>query len=183
MVCLPSPWIKSWFIASSWLCCSLMSATFFLPFTNHYKLFTESTITLLISSIRRLRIFPFFLAPAVIHSIISFSKDLCAIMRCTKYRIFSIFVIFVIPKISHYLVTLKDSKHVIWSDELRHRLILTDEKFRVWRNPMRHWSQFSARHYGGLQCFHNGMVHVHMAWILCICPPINKPLFDDQTVH
>ena len=36
--------------------------------------------------------FPFFLAPPVIPSIISFSKDWCALVTCPKYRIFSIFV-------------------------------------------------------------------------------------------
>ena len=65
---------------------------FFLSFTNWFRSFNGSPVTLLMSSIHRIWGFPFFLAVAVIPSIISFSKDSYAITYL-KYRIFSIFVV------------------------------------------------------------------------------------------
>ena len=85
---LPSPWFKHWSVSSSWLCL-LMSSTF--PVFHLFKSFTANPVTLLMS-IHLIRGLPFFLAPAVIPSIISFSKDWCALITCPKYRIFSIFL-------------------------------------------------------------------------------------------
>ena len=56
---LPSPWIKCWSVFSSWLCCSLISSTF--SYLQLIKSFTESPVTLLMSSIHRIRRFPFYL--------------------------------------------------------------------------------------------------------------------------
>ena len=56
-----------------------------------FKSFTKSPVTLLMS-IHPIRGFLFFLAPAVIPSIISLSNDWCALIMCRKYYIFSIFV-------------------------------------------------------------------------------------------
>ena len=76
---------------------------FFLSFTNWFKSFTLSPVTLLMSSIHRIRGFPFFLAPALIPSIISLSKDWCARITCPNYRIFCILIMASNERLGHTL--------------------------------------------------------------------------------